>query len=181
MRHIFWIGILLSVLLVALPGCASTTDWVKSVFSKIASPADQPQAEQQMVAEFDGAESRFKPASATPDERSPVVMFHVYFGFDRWELNRTAQTDLESLIERLRKNPGLTIDLEGYADSVGARDYNQQLSQKRVESVRRYLVEQGVKPARIRSVGLGQIADDGTSANRAKSRRVTVKVTVASE
>lgn len=187
MRHIFRIGVLLSVLLITLPGCAST-DWVKDLFGKKEGPVGQRQAEgpttaesHEVAGEFDQVGGRLTSAAASPGAGSRVEIFHVYFGFDRWEMNRTAQTDLRSLIEKLRENPNLTVDLEGYADSVGAHDYNLQLSQKRVEAVRRYLMEKGVEAPRIRSVGLGQLRDDGTSGKRAKSRRVTIKVTVASE
>ena len=113
--------------------------------------------------------------------RSEVETLHVQFGFDRWELNDTAQTSLQSMIKELRENPKLTVDLQGYTDSAGKRAYNLQLSQRRVDAVRRYLVEQGVELPRIQLIGLGPLPDNGNPGGRAKNRRVTVKLMVDAE
>lgn len=108
--------------------------------------------------------------------RELVETLHVQFGFDRWELNDSAQTALLSLARELRENPKLSVDLEGYTDSVGPQDYNVQLSHRRVEAVRRYLVEKGVDLPRIHWIGRGQLPDRGTPEEQAKNRRVTVKL-----
>jgi len=79
----------------------------------------------------------------------------------------------------MKENPKLTVDLQGYADPVGTYGYNVGLSQRRVESVRRYLVERGVELPRIHLIGLGPIAEKGTP-NKDK-RRVTVKMMVNAE
>lgn len=113
--------------------------------------------------------------------RNEVETIHLQFGFDRWELNDTAQTSLQSMVKELRENPKLTVDLQGYTDSVGKRTYNLQLSQRRVETVRRYLVEQGVELPRINLIGLGPLPDNGNRGERAKNRRVTVKLMVDAE
>ena len=106
--------------------------------------------------------------------------FHtVQFGFNRAELDDKAQTALVQLVRELQQNPKLMIELEGYADPKGAREYNVQLSQRRVEAVRRYLVQNGVELARINSIGLGVI-DDPKISDAAK-RRVTVKVMVLAD
>lgn len=102
----------------------------------------------------------------------------VHFGFDRWDLNDTAQTALLSLVKELRENPKLVVDLEGYTDSVGTPEYNVGLSQRRVEAVRRYLVEKGIELPRIHSIGLGQLSDNGKPEEQAKNRRVAVKLMV---
>lgn len=108
--------------------------------------------------------------------RDLVETLHVQFAFDRWDLNDTAQTALLSLVKDLRQNPKLIVDLEGYADSVGSRDYNVQLSQRRVEAVRRFFVEKGVELPRIHWIGLGQLPDRGAPEEQAKNRRVTLKL-----
>ena len=103
----------------------------------------------------------------------------VQFGFNRAELDDRAQTALVALVRELQQNPKLMIELEGYADPKGPRDYNVQLSQRRVEAVRRYLVQNGVELSRIASIGLGAIDDPKTS--DAAKRRVTVKVMVLAD
>jgi outer membrane protein OmpA-like peptidoglycan-associated protein len=103
----------------------------------------------------------------------------VQFRFNRAELDDKAQTALVQLVRELQQNPKLLIELEGYADPKGPREYNVQLSQRRVEAVRRYLVQNGVELARINSIGLGPIDDPKTS--DAAKRRVTVKVMVLAD
>ena len=66
------------------------------------------------------------------------------------------------------------MELEGYTDSTGSLDYNLALSQRRVEAVRRFLVQQGVDLRRIHAAGLGPIADSTLPADQ--KRRVTVKL-----
>ena len=102
--------------------------------------------------------------------------FDVTFGFDRADLGDSAQTVLATVLKELQANPNLTVELMGYTDPKGTRDYNYQLSQRRAEAVRRFLVENGVQLSRVRLVGLGPIMDPGAPAE--KKRRVTVRLTV---
>jgi len=163
MRQVFRVGILVSALLIVGTGCAAT-DWVRNMFGK-----------GEKEAESGGSRPAPLPADG---KRSQVQALNVQFGSAKWDLDNTAQTSLLIVIKKLRDNPKFSVDLEGYADSVGSRDYNLWLSQKRVAEVRRYLMDRGVEPARIRSVGVGQVADRGTPDEQAKNRRVTVKLMV---
>ena len=104
---------------------------------------------------------------------------NVPFAFNRADLGDAAQTSLVSLARELQQNSKLLVELEGYADSKGPRDYNVELSQRRVEAVRRYLVQRGVEVSRIHSIGLGSI-DDPKLSDAAK-RRVTVKLMVLAD
>ncbi len=112
-------------------------------------------------------------------KRDLVETVEVRFAFNKWDLNDSAQTSLATLVKELRENPRLTVDLEGYADPVGTYDYNVALSQRRVEAVRRYLIEKGIELPRINLVGLGPIIDKGVPNDM--KRRVTVRLLVASE
>jgi outer membrane protein OmpA-like peptidoglycan-associated protein len=103
----------------------------------------------------------------------------VRFGFNRADLDDAAQTALVALVREVGQNPKLVIELEGYADPKGGREYNVQLSQRRVEAVRRYLVQNGIELSRIASIGLGPIDDPRTS--DAAKRRVTIKVLVLAD
>ncbi len=105
-----------------------------------------------------------------------VESMDVYFGFDQSDLSDGAQTALLGLVKELKANPSLTVALEGYTDPQGAREYNYQLSRRRVEAVRRFLAEKGVQLPRIQHIGLGPIADRGQSEE--KKRRVTVTLMV---
>lgn len=114
-------------------------------------------------------------------KRQVVETVHVQFAFDKAELTDGAQTALLSIIKELQANPALSVDLEGYTDPTGARDYNVTLSQRRVEAVRRYFIEQGAEMPRINSVGLGPLNGGKGQAELAKQRRVTVKLMIAAE
>ena len=181
MRQALRIGIMLWTFLVFLAGCAAM-DWVHD---KAVEMASQPHEPDSSPSREGGPGDTLSPAAAvnTPapssadgKARNAVQTVHVQFGFDKADLDNGAQTALLLLTKRLRENPKLTVDLAGYTDSVGSRDYNLSLSQKRVEAVRRYLASRGVDPARIRSAGVGQIAAGGTPEEQAKNRRVTVKL-----
>lgn len=109
-------------------------------------------------------------------KRSVVETINVQFAFDRSELSDAAQTALLSIVKELKENPALTVDLEGYTDPVGTRDYNITLSQKRVEAVRRYLVQSGAELPRISAIGLGPVNGSGRDEEHGKQRRVTVRL-----
>jgi OOP family OmpA-OmpF porin len=71
------------------------------------------------------------------------------------------------------------VELQGFTDSRGPEQYNVGLSQRRVESVERYLVGKSVPLYRISVVGLGKenpVADNKTSKGRAENRRVEIRV-----
>jgi len=110
-------------------------------------------------------------------KRQMVETVHVQFGFDKWDLSDGAQTALVAIVKDMKSNPNLTVDLEGYTDPVGAPAYNIGLSQRRVEAVRRYLIEQGLEMPRVHSIGLGPL-NGKSGEDHAKQRRVTVRLMV---
>jgi outer membrane protein OmpA-like peptidoglycan-associated protein len=127
----------------------------------------------------DDTNSRLTRLWSNRNVRNQVETYQVLFGFDKWDLNDNAQTTLVAIIKEMKDNPSLTVDLQGYADPVGSYPYNVGLSQRRVESVRRFLVEQGIELPRINLIGLGPIAEKGTP--NAEKRKVTVKIMVHKE
>jgi outer membrane protein OmpA-like peptidoglycan-associated protein len=106
--------------------------------------------------------------------RSLVDTAEVRFGFGKADLNDGAQTSLLGLVKEMKENPRLTVELEGYTDSVGPAEYNVALSQRRVDAVRRFLVQQGIEQTRIHAIGLGPLPDRSLPAEQ--KRRVTVKL-----
>lgn len=108
-------------------------------------------------------------------ERTLVGVVHVPFGFDRADLVASAETALATIASELRDNPQMTVDLEGTTDPVGPREYNLKLSRRRVEAVKRKLLEQGIEPTRIiTSTARGPLLDK-TVPNDFK-RRVMIKL-----
>lgn len=99
------------------------------------------------------------------------------FGFDRWVLDDRGETTLLDVVKQLQENPNLLVQLEGYTDKMGTTSYNLQLSQKRVEAVRRFLAAKGIGLHRIQSIGLGDarpVADNNSKQGREQNRRVAV-------
>jgi outer membrane protein OmpA-like peptidoglycan-associated protein len=127
----------------------------------------------------DETNSRLTRLWANRNNRKEAESHQILFGFDKWDVGDEGQTKLSELVREMKENPKLTVDLQGYADPVGSYGYNVALSQRRVESVRRYLVEKGIELPRINLIGLGPIAEKGTP-NKDK-RRVTVKMMVNAE
>ncbi len=84
---------------------------------------------------------------------------------------------LNSVAVVLREYDKTAIDIKGYTDSTGSFEFNQSLSERRAESVARYLINQQIAAGRVRTTGYGPrypIADNSTEAGRAQNRRVEV-------
>jgi outer membrane protein OmpA-like peptidoglycan-associated protein len=101
-----------------------------------------------------------------------VDTVEVYFGFDKADLSDGAQTALLGVVKELQASPTLIVRLGGFTDPTGKRDYNYGLAQRRVESVRRFLVDKGVELSRVQAIGMGPLEDRGVPEE--KKRRVTV-------
>jgi OOP family OmpA-OmpF porin len=128
------------------------------------------------------------PVSAPPPpvvKREPVikktvVLPGVNFAFNRADLLPAAKEILDrEVVPELKENAGENVRVEGHTDSVGTDSYNQQLSEKRANSVRDYLVSQGISSSRIETRGYGEsqpVADNESAIGRAKNRRVEIKI-----
>ncbi len=86
----------------------------------------------------------------------PIVLPDILYGLDKWDLTPQYQDSLMQLVELLRTNKNLVIELRSHTDSRGSDDYNEALSQKRAQSVVDFLVSQGVDPARLVAKGYGK-------------------------
>lgn len=117
---------------------------------------------------------------AKPTERGTLVTFgDVLFDFDKAELKPAGMRGVQKLAQFLNENPERQIIVEGYTDSVGSETYNQQLSERRAEAVRRALTHAGVSSQRIQSVGYGElypVASNDSPSSRAMNRRVEVTI-----
>jgi outer membrane protein OmpA-like peptidoglycan-associated protein len=103
----------------------------------------------------------------------------VLFDFNKYTLKPGAREKLAKVSGILLAYPSLRLQLEGHTDSIGSDEYNLTLSQKRAESVRDYIVEQGVASANVSAVGLGKdnpVATNDTNAGRQQNRRVEMVV-----
>jgi OmpA-OmpF porin, OOP family len=114
------------------------------------------------------------------DNYHPVAETSVHFAFNRANLTKKAEEALDQLVTEIPNAPHFIITVEGGADSVGDRNYNYDLSQRRASAVIQYLAEKANVPAhKIYLIGLGEdkpVADNKSSAGRAKNRRVDVRL-----
>ena len=114
---------------------------------------------------------------ATRDSARGLVanMSDVLFRSGSFELLPGARERLAKVSGIVFAYPSLRLQVEGHTDSVGGDDYNQQLSEYRAESVRDYLVQQGISQQAIEAHGLGKtepIAGNDTAEGRQQNRRV---------
>src|SRR5947207_14109770 len=78
------------------------------------------------------------------------------FLYDSADLQPTAVAELQKVATLIKRNPKATFSVEGYTDSLGTPDYNLELSQRRADSVKQYLVDvMGINPAQIETKGYG--------------------------
>jgi outer membrane protein OmpA-like peptidoglycan-associated protein len=108
-----------------------------------------------------------------------VNMSDVLFDTGKYTLKPTTQVSLAKVAGILEAYPGLKVQVEGFTDSVGSDTYNQTLSDKRAETVKNFLIAQGVSPNSITSQGFGKnnpVADNSTSIGRMQNRRVNMVV-----
>lgn len=115
---------------------------------------------------------------AIPEQVSITLL--VEFDFDKAVVKPQYHSDMEKAANFLKAYPKTTGVLEGHTDSIGSEEYNMKLSQKRADSVKKYIVEKfGIDAARLSTVGYGEskpVADNKTDAGRQKNRRVVANI-----
>jgi OOP family OmpA-OmpF porin len=102
----------------------------------------------------------------------------IFFETASDKLKVASLQSLDELAEILNRYPEAKLTIGGHTDDVGKDDYNMNLSQKRTNSVRLYLISKGISEARLTAIGYGEtqpIADNKTAEGRAKNRRVELK------
>lgn len=87
---------------------------------------------------------------------APVLIDNIFYAFDKATLLPESKDALDSLILMLNENPNITIELSAHTDYRGAEAYNKKLSQKRAESVVKYLINHGIAADRLTAVGYGE-------------------------
>ena len=98
----------------------------------------------------------------------------INFATDSYMLNNQVMNILNEFIAFLKENKSIQLAIYGHTDNVGEAEANLELSTKRAEAVKNYLILEGVDPSRLQSKGFGEakpIADNNTEEGRAKNRR----------
>ncbi|HUE55911.1 MAG TPA: OmpA family protein [Candidatus Udaeobacter sp.] len=108
-----------------------------------------------------------------------VNMSDVLFDTGSYTLKPGAREKLAKISGIVLAHPGLSLQIEGHTDSVGTDEFNQQLSERRADSVRDFLAEQGVPASSITARGFGKtqpVAANETAEGRQRNRRVELVV-----
>jgi len=108
-----------------------------------------------------------------------IIGTSILFGFDSDKLNDNASQLLDKLIELMKDNKRVQLEIAGHTDATGPEMYNLSLSDRRAKSVLAYFVKKGMKSSRFEVRGYGEtkpIASNDTSDGRQKNRRVEFKI-----
>ncbi len=115
-----------------------------------------------------------------PEVGETYLLKHVYFEHDKYHLSDRSIPELQEVLNLVNSNPGMRIEIGGHTDHIGKDHYNMVLSEKRAESVRNYLIEQGVDPSRVESKGYGETrplaSNDDETEGRALNRRTELRL-----
>jgi OOP family OmpA-OmpF porin len=167
---------------------AATTECDADLMPKTAAadPAPQARAEPETAAAPAAPvpEERAEPVAAAPLPVAEKVAMdaNVLFDFDKSEIKPEGKEALNELIGKL-KEEGTQLQLivsTGHTDSTGTTAYNADLSLRRAESVKAYLVSNGIDTTDIKTAGVGESqpsAENTTAEGRTENRRVEIEVT----
>lgn len=187
--------ILISSVIMGLAACASqpkpepvkqaVAETAPEIFAPEPTPAPAPivqaPVETAPVATFD-------PNAPTPGSAADFAYQaggepRVFFGYDRYDLDTDARIALKSQADWLKTYGNVKAVIEGNADERGTREYNLALAARRAESVKAYLVAQGVQPSRLTTVSYGKerpidgrSSESGWARNRNGHTNVTTGV-----
>ena len=114
-----------------------------------------------------------------------VSLLHIYYDLDKSYIRPDAEVELSNLLRFMEENPSVTVELGSHTDSRGSDGYNADLSQRRADSVRDWLITRGVDASRITSVGYGESqlvnnCSNGvscTDSEHEKNRRTEFRIT----
>ena len=135
-------------------------DFVEKVFLAAAKPMAKPAP---------------PPPPPLPQPKITWILSGVNFDFNSDVVRPDAKEILKSDIKILRENPQIRVEVQGHTCDLGPADYNRELSDRRAQSIKEYLISQGVARNRLESRGYGEdrprFPNDGEE-NRARNRRV---------
>jgi len=135
----------------------------------------------------DAAETRngFEDTDGCPDElppavkRSTGVIRGIFFDFNSETIRARSRPTLDAAAKILVEYPDIRIEIIGHTDDVGGRAYNLDLSRRRAESVRAYLIGRGLGAERVTTRGAGPdepLSDNSSARGRAENRRIEFRV-----
>lgn len=133
------------------------------------------------VKSYDSTKPYIRDIPLQPIEKGKkVVLRNIFFELDSYKLKGKSKTELQKLVKFMNNNPEVNIEIGGYTDYQGSKNYNQELSKKRAKEVYHYLINKGsIKADRLTYKGYGEkdpIESNETEEGRAANRRTEFKV-----
>lgn len=112
-----------------------------------------------------------------------IVLKNIYYDYDKWDITEDARPALNYLVQMLKANPSIQIELGSHTDCRGEPAYNDVLSQKRAQSAVDYLTAEGIDAGRLSAIGYGESrpavlceCNQCTEAQHQANRRTTFKI-----
>jgi outer membrane protein OmpA-like peptidoglycan-associated protein len=122
-------------------------------------------------------------------EGSVIVLENIYYDFDKSAIRKGAARELDALVQLMKSYPSMEVEMIAHTDSRGGEDYNLDLSLRRAESARKYLIRNSIAESRIKAFGYGESqlrndcydGVDCTEEEHEYNRRTEVRITKIDE
>ncbi|MCS6822655.1 MAG: OmpA family protein [Cytophagaceae bacterium] len=114
-------------------------------------------------------------------EGEEIIINNIFYDFDKADIRPDAAIELNKIVELLKNNPDIKIELASHTDERGSDRYNQILSQKRAESAVNYIISKGIDKKRITAKGYGEskliVKNASTEEEHQRNRRTAFRIT----
>lgn len=90
------------------------------------------------------------------DDKLLIAIENIYFDFNKWNIKQESTLAINKIVDVLKANPEMKIEINAHTDNVGKKYYNQKLSEKRAEAAMQYIITKGVDTSRLVSHGFGE-------------------------
>jgi outer membrane protein OmpA-like peptidoglycan-associated protein/tetratricopeptide (TPR) repeat protein len=113
------------------------------------------------------------------EANAAIVLKNIFFDPNQYEIKPESGTELNAVVQLMKENPGLHIQINGHTDNSGKAADNKTLSENRAKAVTNYLISKGIAQGRLTSKGFGEtqpVADNASPEGRAKNRRTELSV-----
>ncbi|MGE5679307.1 MAG: OmpA family protein [Bacillota bacterium] len=112
------------------------------------------------------------------EKKGYIDLYGLYFDFASDNLKQESKPAIDNIVNYLKQNPEIKIQIEGHTDNIGTDNANNKLSENRAVNVKSELLKNGINPDRLSVKGFGSkqpVADNKTYTGRAQNRRVTIR------
>lgn len=109
--------------------------------------------------------------------KAKLIINNIFFDYNKYELKQESYPELERLSELIKKSNNKKVQIDGHTDNIGSDSFNNELSEKRAEAVKQYLIKKGIKENLFIIKGYGSkspIKSNDTEEGRKENRRVEI-------